>query len=556
MLLKRKNTYYFRWQTPKDLRPHFGYELIRSLRTTNKIEALARMGSYAHIVSLIKETRRLMLLKELTQENYLSVIESIRLSLENESMTLGKYAQVLSLPISLDRELDIEILYRHLYIAELNGISLDQLITKKDPVQAGLPATSRSLSFTRGHLRITKELIKQSLSKEKVVEVMRSQGYESQDDLIIAKFRRDYAAGLIAQQDRKIDLMTGRTPVIEAYKRATPQVLIEKEQAPVITLSSFIKDEFFEYKKATFKGLTKKSEKDYNTDFAKILAVIDDKPLNLYVRKDIQKCLKDVAGLPVKNKRPYTKMSYAEILKLGDIPENALVSHSTVDHVKKSLQGIFNTAIALDLISKSPANMLDWKVPKTGFSNYENIEVKTLFDAAQKEQGWKKWLVPIAALSGCRLSEIIHLRGKDLIKDANAGIYYFDITTEAGDLKTDAASRKVPIHSKLIELGLLEYRDGIGADVLFDVKDKAVTAWFARFRKRCGVPHLNEKKDRKVFHSFRHWVITRARAKVGNLDLVQQVVGHEKTSAGATDRYTDEMPMIELQRVIECLDFN
>jgi integrase len=555
MLLKRKHTYYFRWQVPKDLRSHFGYELIRSLRTKNKLEALIQLSAYVELVQLIKDARRMALLKELTQKNYLDVIESIKLKFENKHISVGLGAR-LKKGITLDSELFFEKLSRNIWISELHGSPL--VYPSESPISArgGLFSKRDDVPSFRVFTSKIIPMVKESLSREGVVKSMNAEGYCTDNGPLTDKFKRDYTNLCIAQQDRKIDLMTGRTPVTEAFRKATSQVLIEKEQAPVITLSNFIKDEFFEYKKSTFKGLTKKSEKNYNTDFAKILAVIDDKPLNLYVRKDIQKCLKDVAGLPVKNKRPYTKMSYAEILKLGDIPENALVSHSTVDHVKKSLQGIFNTAIALDLISKSPANMLDWKVPKTGFSNYENIEVKTLFDATQKEQGWKKWLVPIAALSGCRLSEIIHLRGKDLIKDANTEIYYFDITTEAGDLKTDAASRKVPIHSRLIELGLLDYRNSIGAGVLFDVKDKAVTAWFTRFRKRCGVSHLNKKKERKVFHSFRHWVITRARAKVGNLDLVQQVVGHEKTSAGATDRYTDEMPMIELQKVIECLDFN
>jgi integrase len=429
LLLKRNNTYYFRWQIPQDLRPHFGYELIRSLRTKNQSEALLQLSAYTELVQLIKETRKLMLFREISQEEYLDSIESIKLRIQDKSIALSTISQL-------------------------------------NPMSAPLKGNA------------------------------------------------------------------------------------------VIKLSPFINDEFFQYKKSRVGGLSDRAERDYQIDFTKILAVIEDKPLNLYTKQDMQECLSKVLLLPAKNKKPYNKMTYDQILELGEIPEEDLVSLSTADHVKKKLQGIFNTAIDLDLISKNPTDKLDWKAPKKGFGNYTDKEVKVLFEEAQKEIDWKKWLVSIGALSGCRLSEVIHLRGKDLIRDEDTGIYYFNITAEAGSLKTDAANRKVPIHSKLLDIGLLDYRDSIGAKRLFDVKDKAATAWFARYRTRCGIAHVNDKNERRVFHSFRHWVITQARAKVGKDALIQQVVGHEKTSAGATDRYTDEMPMKELKRVIECLDFD
>lgn len=429
MLLKRKNTYYFRWQIPKDLRSHLGYELIRSLRTSDKSQALLQMANYVELVQLIKDTRRLMLLKKLTQESYWNGIESIRLKIADENVTFD---------------------------------SMSALVSTPNPLKSNA----------------------------------------------------------------------------------------------VIKLSIFINDEFFQYKKARAGGLSDKAERDYRIDFTKIVAVIEDKPLNLYRKQDMQECLSKVLLLPTKNKKPYNKMTYDQILELGEIPEEDLVSLSTADHVKKKLQGIFNTAMDLDLVSKNPTDKLDWKAPKKGFGNYTDKEVKVLFEEAQKEVGWKKWFVSIGALSGCRLSEVIHLRGKDLIRDVDTGIYYFNITTEAGSLKTDAASRKVPIHSKLLDIGLIDYRDSVGAKRLFGVKDKAATAWYSRFRERCGVAHINNKNERRVFHSFRHWVITQARAKVGKDALIQQVVGHEKTSAGTTDRYTDEMPMKELMTVIECLDFD
>jgi hypothetical protein len=213
LLLKRKNTYYSRWQIPKDLRPHFGYELIRSLRTKNQSEALLQLSAYAELVQLIKETRRLMLFREISLEEYLESIESIKLRIDGKCIALSTISQLIPMSVPLDKQ-------------------------------------------------------------------------------------------------------------------------------AVIKLSQFIADEFIQYKKARAGGLSDRSERDYKIDFTKILAVIEDKPLNLYTKADMQECLSKVLLLPTKNKKPYNKMSYAQILELGEIPEEDLVSLSTADHVKKKLQGI------------------------------------------------------------------------------------------------------------------------------------------------------------------------------------------------------------------------
>ena len=49
----------------------------------------------------------------------------------------------------------------------------------------------------------------------------------------------------------------------------------------------------------------------------------------------------------------------------------------------------------------------------------------------------------------------------DIKKDNESGIWYFDITDEeeAKQLKSESAKRFVPIHSRLIELGFLNYVD-------------------------------------------------------------------------------------------------
>jgi integrase len=61
------------------------------------------------------------------------------------------------------------------------------------------------------------------------------------------------------------------------------------------------------------------------------------------------------------------------------------------------------------------------------------------------------WLCWIVAYSGMRLNEICGLRVSDLKQED--GIRYFDVSKA----KTEAGDRKVPIHSTILGLGLLDY---------------------------------------------------------------------------------------------------
>ncbi len=45
--------------------------------------------------------------------------------------------------------------------------------------------------------------------------------------------------------------------------------------------------------------------------------------------------------------------------------------------------------------------------------------------------------------------------------------------------------------------------------------------------------------------------ITQSRAAGNSLDLVQQVVGHEKTTAGITDRYSHRLPVSDVLGVVD-----
>jgi hypothetical protein len=118
------------------------------------------------------------------------------------------------------------------------------------------------------------------------------------------------------------------------------------------------------------------------------------------------------------------------------------------------------------------------------------------------------WLPLIALLSGLRLNEIAQLRLCDIRQDDTSERWFFDIARSGGRrTKTASSIRAVPMHSELIRIGLLNYRDqqlesaDAAAPLWPEVGLSAQwSKWFGRYlRKKVGITD-----PAKVFHSFRH----------------------------------------------------
>jgi integrase len=151
----------------------------------------------------------------------------------------------------------------------------------------------------------------------------------------------------------------------------------------------------------------------------------------------------------------------------------------------------------------------------------------------QTYQNTMSWLCHIAAFSGMRLNEICERKVTDLKFEDN--VWYFDIT----NAKSEAGDRKVPIHSRLLEAGLLDFKDHHGDSWLFPAlkpggpdrkRSWYISKRFVEYRRELGVLRIDEitGKDRIDFHSFRRTVIhVLERARLPQTE-VAQVVGHER----------------------------
>jgi integrase len=184
-----------------------------------------------------------------------------------------------------------------------------------------------------------------------------------------------------------------------------------------------------------------------------------------------------------------------------------------------------------------------------GHQDWKIEELNTLFAALAGEgsKGDVRWASLIAAFSGMRSEEIAGLGTEDIRQER--GVWYFDLH-EGRQLKTDAAARKVPLHSLLIDAGLLTYRDDLTAGRLFpSFKPGSLSVTFRKYRRKIGLTRA--KVD---FHGLRAGVATILRnARVPELEINALMGWTDKTMLAVYGR--GGLPLSTLQEVVEKIEY-
>lgn len=142
------------------------------------------------------------------------------------------------------------------------------------------------------------------------------------------------------------------------------------------------------------------------------------------------------------------------------------------------------------------------------------------------------WIPLIGLFSGMRSNEICQLRKSDVQRKSGVWIFNVSADHESQNLKTEAATRIVPVHSELIACGFLDYVNALPDGQLFPALkpggvDGKLNWYFSKrfpdFRRRCGVD-----RPRVSFHSFRKnaaQALKNARATPAE---IAELIGHEQ----------------------------
>ena len=304
-----------------------------------------------------------------------------------------------------------------------------------------------------------------------------------------------------------------------------------------ILLSEAIED--FVREKLVRNRWQEKTEEENRAIYDLFIQIVGDKPVAEIDNELIVTYLETLKKLPPnRNKSPiYAGKSIAEIIELSPEPMAVRTINKNLERMsslfkwmrgKKKYNISYNPIEGMSLDEGDAAK----RVPFT------EAELSILFNSEEFrlrefQNPYAYWLMPLGLLTGARLGELAQLYLSDFVNID--GIHCIDISDEQPDqkVKNKNAKRLVPIHDKLIELGILRYVEMLrqkGETRLFpeinegrDGYAQTPSKWFQRHKKKCGIVD----KHTKVFHSFRHTFISTLLDNDVPEHSVAKIVGHE-----------------------------
>lgn len=268
--------------------------------------------------------------------------------------------------------------------------------------------------------------------------------------------------------------------------------------------------------------------------------------------------------LAVKSLISFTKKSNANDLTKNDIhvwQEDLLktLSARTIAKVYlPTIRSLFAWAVKKDKMEMNPAADASQRAPKvvrnreSGYTTPEALLQLNACLAYQpklsplgrpleniKATATKRWVPLLCAFTGARIGEMTQLRREDIRQEE--GHWIARITPEAGTVKTKQY-RDVPLHPQVLELGFLDYVDGVPSGPLFHMSPEASrNKTYAQKMANRLRDWLHEEKlvpkDLQPCHGWRHRFKT-----VGlELGIAERVIDAIQGHAGrrSADHYGD-----------------
>ena len=264
-----------------------------------------------------------------------------------------------------------------------------------------------------------------------------------------------------------------------------------------------------------------------------------------------------------KGKSSLTLQQEAQRARSDALP--TLSNKSVKNHMLR-LSALWKQLVQRELVAKNPwAGWHFENAPRTVRRSWTAREMVLLASAS-----WHSSLVPeptfrlvtlIAAYTGMRLGEICTLRKEDLQTIEGVPCFMVRPHSETGWApKTEAGTRVIPVHSKLIEAGVLSLRDNTESAYLIPgldnsgQKDRGATLSraFSQLKTRLGLP------AEITFHSFRHTVSTQLRNTDTNIREVwiDHLLGHEVThKSQGTTTYLTGISTANLRQTVEAISY-
>ncbi|RQH14944.1 site-specific integrase [Bradyrhizobium sp. RP6] len=323
---------------------------------------------------------------------------------------------------------------------------------------------------------------------------------------------------------------------------------------------------------------------DQNRKIVKLFAefVGEASHVSVITRKAVRNWKQELARWPVKaaDSKAFEGMSFRKVIEANETVKKPTISQKSINKYLAALGSFARWLLQNEYIDDDVMSGMYLSIDKRRKNRFPFTadQLKTIFnsplfatclgDGAEHKAGnaairdWRYWIPLIAIYSGARLGELCQLLTSDIYELHGTWVFHIsDLGDDEKSTKTEGSKRVVPVHSKLIELGFIDYHASLaarGEQRLFPEAERDKRGYFGEASKFFNgyFKAVGVKVDRRVnFHSFRHNVADAFRA-AGYLDEQHGVLlGH--TKASTTGRYgvLPEGPLRDRTAMIEAISY-
>ncbi len=223
-------------------------------------------------------------------------------------------------------------------------------------------------------------------------------------------------------------------------------------------------------------------------------------------------------------------------LKVEDLPAPSLPTISRKkfeDHLIYVGQ-LMRYAVDCGHLDADPMPLSRMNLPSqnTEVHQFTDDQILTVLKATSEYNDHRYWLPLLGLYTGCRANEVCQLHKEDLKEES--GVWYLDINDEGKKtLKNRPSKRLIPLHKALIEMGFVEYAQGVRHHRIFPgckyrpSTGKYANNWGQWFNRLLVTEGIKPQGNRSItYHSFRHRMETSLKRLEINNEHIDRIMGH------------------------------
>ncbi|WP_239031637.1 site-specific integrase [Geomonas diazotrophica] len=393
------------------------------------------------------------------------------------------------------------------------------------------------------HLTASPEIVKSLKTRDKKTAKVSALPYQTVTSSTFALFRSGFIT--VDEARRRLDDLLDRKPKPTVAPGSAvvvhPQTLTSSPRLSTVA-NQFINDRRLSWGKKTYLEM--------ESTFKLTKEILGDRMVSEVDRSMIRDLRDSLCRLPSNVSKIFPDKTAREVLGMvadDRLPKAASpMSITTVNKHISRFSTLMKHCLKEGLITTNPAVGLKIKQkrkPDEERSAYSLEDIRRLTTSLPKDskRPERYWVPMIGVFSGLRLDEICQMYTED-VREVD-GVWCFDVNdTKDKKLKTLSSTRIVPVHPKLIELGLLDHltrTEEQGHPRIWmnlnrresDGYSNALGKWFQRFNRK----HITDD-PLKTFHSLRHTFADTLKQLGCQESLISELMGHANDSI-TTGRY-------------------